>query len=75
MTDNEQPETNDCLSTTGPAKSMKKRTKVVPKQIQLTTLDHQQRMKRPIDDLKAKGHLFPFPSDSTSGKSEEDPNR
>jgi len=51
------------------------RNVVLPKQMQLTALDHQQRMKRSIDDLKAKGRLIPFPSDSTNRKSGEDPNR
>jgi hypothetical protein len=50
------------------------RSVVLPRQMELNTLDHQQRMKRFIDNLKAKRGLVPIPSDSEHGKSEEDPN-
>ncbi len=48
---------------------------VVPKQMQLTTRDHQQRMKQLIDDLKAKGRLIPIPSDDRGQKAGDDPDR
>jgi hypothetical protein len=47
---------------------------VLPKQMQLTTRDHQQRMKELIDDLKGKGRLTPIPANNKTGKAGEDPN-